>query len=155
MDRTEVKPYLYRLQSMAMQAMKFLEIRPSLVTDDMRLIMQKNQSLMGKYLRISPGKPADVVPAEIIPVGNPLAVKQLETLTDTVDVVQAVVRRLKKEGVENMSVQSLISALPKLVDAVNKMQNRQIKTGNLTQINISSNAKDIEESMLALVKGDN
>ena len=145
-NRDEEKAYTDKLRIMNMQAMKFLEIRPALVTDEMKVLMQKNPNIMGKYLRVSPiveVKDVAIVPAPVS--------KQTQVLSDTIDVLQVLVDKLKKEGVGDMSVKEMISALPKIVDAINKMQGRVTKIGNLTLINTQGSVEDMERQMLGMV----
>jgi hypothetical protein len=139
----------FKIPSLCIQAMKFLEIRPALVTNDMRLLMNKNPNLMGKYLRISPiiEAPPGVLPA-IVPTINS---KQIENLSEAMDIVQLLVRKIKKEGIDDMSVKDMISALPKIVDAINKMQGKATKIGNLTLINTRGSVEDMENEMLSMV----
>ena len=138
-----------RIPSMCIQAMKFLEIRPALVTEEMRKIMTKNPNLMGKYLRVSPiiEAPPVVLPA----VAPTLQSRQIDNLADAVDIVNILVKKIKKEGVDDMSVKEMISALPKIVDAINKMQGRATKIGNLTLINTQAPVEDMESQMLSMV----
>ena len=142
-----------RIPSMCIQGMKFLEIRPALVTDEMRLLMNKNPSLMGKYLRVSP---VVVVASPSLPA-TPITIqsRQIDNLADAVDIVNILVKKIKKEGVDDMSVKEMISALPKIVDAINKMQGRATKIGNLTLINTNSSVEDMESQMLSMVGKQN
>ena len=138
-----------RVRILNIQAMKFLEIRPALVTNDMRLLMNKNPNLMGKYLRISPIVEA---PPVILPAVAPtIQSVQIENLADAVGVVTLLVKKIKKEGVDDMSVKEMISALPKIVDAINKMQGKATRIGNLTLINTRGSAEDMEAEMLSMV----
>ena len=77
--------------------------------------------------------------------------KQVDVLDDSVDVLQKLVSEIKKRKVSELSTKEILSAIPKIVDAINKMQNRQVKTGNLMQININGSVREMEEQMLAMV----
>jgi hypothetical protein len=130
------------------KAMLFLQIRPTLITNDMRLLMQKNEFLMGKYLRVNPIIIApDIMPSTEVKEISP----QVKLLSDTMDIVQTVIDRIKKEGVDKMTVKELISALPKFVDAINKMQGKANKINNLTLINTQGSIEDMESQMLGMV----
>src|ERR1035437_1172964 len=123
-------------------------IRPALITQDMRLLMQKNPFLMGKYLRVNPIIVApDIMPSIEVKEISP----QVKLLSDTMDIVQTVIDRIKKEGVDKMTVKELISALPKFVDAITKMQGRATKIGNLTLINTQGSVEDMEKDMLGML----
>jgi hypothetical protein len=140
--------YFIRIRTLNNLAMKFLEIRPALITQDMRLLMQKNPFLMGKYLRVNPIIVApDIMPSTEVREISP----QVKLLSDTMDIVQTVIDRIKKEGVDKMTVKELISALPKFVDAINKMQGRATKIGNLTLINTQGSVEDMEKDMLGML----
>ena len=145
--------YGTKVRFFLIQAMKFLEIRPALVTQDMKLLMRKNPFLMGKYLRVSPIVEA---PPVLLPAVAPtIQSVQIENLADAIGVVTLLVKKIKKEGVDDMSVKEMISALPKIVDAINKMQGKATKIGNLTLINTQASVEDMESQMLSMVGKQN
>jgi hypothetical protein len=91
-------------------------------------------------------------PPAILPAVAPtIQSVQIENLADAVGVVTLLVKKIKKEGVDDMSVKEMISALPKIVDAINKMQGKATKIGNLTLINTRGSAEDMEAEMLSMV----
>lgn len=144
-DKTK---YMSKIRTANAKAMLFLQIRPTLITNDMRLLMQKNEFLMGKYLRVNPIIIApDIMPSTEVKEISP----QVKLLSDTMDIVQTVIDRIKKEGVDKMTVKELISALPKFVDAINKMQGKANKINNLTLINTQGSIEDMESQMLGMV----
>ena len=144
-DKTK---YMSKIRTANAKAMLFLQIRPTLITNDMRLLMQKNEFLMGKYLRVNPIIVApDIMPSTEVKEISP----QVKLLSNTMDIVQTVIDRIKKEGVDRMTVKELISALPKFVDAINKMQGKANKINNLTLINTQGSVEDMEKDMLGML----
>ena len=153
-DITNETKYPVMVRTFNVKAMKFLEVRPSLVTEQMKEIMVRNKDLMGKYLRVA----SDIVPVAVEgtplpPIGtvNTMQAKQLAIITDSVEYLQTLITEAKKRKVSDLSLKDILSAMPKIVDSINKMQNRQVKTGSLTQININGSAQDMEEGMLAFI----
>ena len=143
--------YIHRLKTFNALAMKYLEENQSLITDEMKAIMLKNPTLMGKYIRYV----GETLPAPLIPNSpTTLQEKQLDIITDSVEYLQVLIREAKKRKVSELSLKDILSAMPKIVDAINKMQNRQVKVGSLTQINLNGSAEDIENGMLAMLNKD-
>ena len=77
--------------------------------------------------------------------------RQADVLDNSVDVLQKLVTEAKKRKLSELSLKDILSTIPKIADAINKIQNRQVKTSNLMQININGTAQEMEEQMLAMV----
>src|ERR1035437_3611948 len=140
--------YFIRVRTLNNLAMKFLEIRPALITQDMRLLMQKNPFLMGKYLRVNPIIVAPDLKPELLPA--PVS-RQTEILSDTIDVLKKFVDQAKTQDISELSIDKIIANISKLVDAINKMQGRATKISNLTLINTQGSVEDMEKDMLGML----
>jgi hypothetical protein len=144
-DKTK---YMSKIRTANAKAMLFLQIRPTLITNDMRLLMQKNEFLMGKYLRVNPIIIAPDLKPELLPA--PVS-RQTEILSDTIDLLKKYVDHAKTQDIEELSIDKVISAISKLVDAINKMQGKATKIGNLTLINTQGSIEEMESQMLGMV----
>jgi hypothetical protein len=142
--------YVYRIKNFAVRALKYLKEHQDLITPEMKEIMLKSPSIMGKYIISGENLPTPLVPNAPITLQS----QQLSIITDSVEYLQKLIKEAKKRDVSELSLKDILSAMPKIVDAINKMQNRQVKVGSLTQINLNGSAEDIENGMLAMLNKD-
>lgn len=142
--------YIYRLRNWAVRGLTYLKEHQDLITPEMKEIMLKSPSIMGKYIISSENLPAPLVPNAPITLQS----QQLSIITNSVEYLQKLIKEAKKRDVSELSLKDILSAMPKIVDAINKMQNRQVKVGSLTQINLNGSAEDIENGMLAMLNKD-
>jgi hypothetical protein len=161
----EDKEYLVRVRSMCRQALSYLKVHPALITEEMKTIMDKYPMRMGwalKQYRVINTPAGEIIQRDVAgPDGNKTVMpsfqqKMMDTMVETVDLLGVMVNSIKKSHLANdLDTKDKINAIPKLVDAINKMANRKVTPNHFTQINIHGSAKDMEESMLSYVKQKN
>lgn len=147
-DRKSTLECLVRIRVFLAIVLKFLRDNPRHITEEMKALMDTKphtfryavSKYFSKALTLGEGSTPVVVD------------KQMKTLEDVIDVMQSMIAELKKRKMSDLSVKELLSALPKLVDSVMKMTNKQKIVPHLTQINIGGSTREMEESALQFVK---
>lgn len=160
--------YLVRMRTLVRQVLTYLKHHPSLITDEMKALIEKYPARMGWCLSqyfIKDTPQGEVLQRDTLVDGEhgvtkvvmPSVQKMIaESLVTTVDMLNVLVKSIKNKDLKNsLTVKEKINAIPKLIDAIVKMGSRKTGPNHFTQINIHGGAREMEESMLDYVKQKN
>ena len=144
-----IKEGLNRTRNYCPHILKYLRDRPLRITEEMKEVMESKPKKMGFALSKYFSK-LQTVDGKVVPIT--LEDRKNRVLEDTIIVLQRAIDYAKNNKMNEMTVKETLTVIPKLIDSIMKMSGSKNRIPNLTQINITGNAREMEESMLNFVK---